>query len=323
MEKVSIIVPIYNVEKYLKECLDSIINQTYKNIEILLINDGSPDNSKKIMEYYKKKDDRILCYYKENGGLSDARNFGLDKATGNYITFVDSDDYIDRNYIEKLYNQIKKDNSKISQCGFYDITDKGNILKSTFYKTIKKINKLDYIYQTYDKYNGENVVTWNKMYDKSIFDDIRFPYGKIHEDEFVIHKIIDKVDFISIVNEPLYYYRKNENSIMGKKYSIKRLDIIDAFEIKIKFYEENNYDILIINKVKEFYIEILLTTYINSRKYISNKKINKNIANKIKFLRKNFKISNRKLRIKISMFYISPTLYYNIIQLRKKIERKK
>ena len=131
---ISIIVPIYNVEKYLKQCIESIISQTYRNIEIILVDDGSPDNCGKICDEYSQKDKRIIVLHKENGGLSDARNKGIDIAKGDYLTFVDSDDFVNIDYIEKLYNSIKFNNTKLAQCGISKVDENNEIIEKLNYE---------------------------------------------------------------------------------------------------------------------------------------------------------------------------------------------
>ena len=191
---ISVIIPVYNVEKYLKICLESVVNQTYKNLEIIIVNDGSTDNSLNIMNKYKS-DKRVKIYSKENGGLSSARNYGIDNSHGEFISFIDSDDYISNDFIEKLYKQIKCDNSDISMCRY--IREEN---KFTHTYVAKKLNSEDVLekilYQ--DDQTLYSVAAWNKLYRKEIFNDIRYPYGKYNEDMFIICEIMKKVKQISI-----------------------------------------------------------------------------------------------------------------------------
>ena len=176
---VSIIVPVYNVEKYLSKCIEILINQTYTNIEILLINDGSTDNSKKICEQFKEKDSRIKLINKENGGLSDARNKGLQEAIGKYIAFVDSDDYVEKNYIETLYSLITKFNSEIAIADFRVIKGAKKIKEDetkeyciTPEKAIEEMLYSDFYY----------ISACSKLYKKELFENVEFPKGKMFED---------------------------------------------------------------------------------------------------------------------------------------------
>lgn len=244
-ELISIILPVYNVSKYLEECMKSIINQTYKNIEIIVVNDESTDGSDYICEKYKKLDNRIKVIHQKNQGLSAARNTGLNHCKGEYISFIDSDDYVKPDYIGKLYKSIKENNTKISVCGYTDLyTD--NTLKSA---GISEYNEL-LIGKKFLKDRGLNTVVWNKMYDASIWKKLRFDVGKLHEDLFIMHKIMYNEDIVSVVKEDLYIHRTRTDSITGKRFDIKRAnDIIEASENRLNFFR---------NKEQSFYCMCLL-----------------------------------------------------------------
>ncbi len=227
---VSIIVPVYNVEKYIKTCLDSIINQTYKNIEILLIDDGSTDNSGKICDEYSKKDKRIKVFHKENGGLSSARNYGIDRAKGDYLTFIDSDDTLELDYIEYLYNLIKKYNTDLSICPYIVIineTKKYDFGKKYSEETLSTEEALKRMLCE----EGFTVSACAKLYKKELFDDIRYPLNKLCEDNGTTYKIIMKCNKIAYGNESKYNYFKRPNSIMTSKFNMKRLDLIELTDI--------------------------------------------------------------------------------------------
>lgn len=228
---ISVIVPIYNVENYLRKCVDSIINQTYKNLEIILVDDGSPDNCGKICNEYAQHDSRVKVIHKENGGLSDARNAGIDMAEGEYLAFVDSDDYIAEDMIEKLYKQLMKDNSDMSLCSFKYFDESGDEILSRMDDSPIK-NEIITGEQAVNKLLENNpwyfVVACNKLYKKELFRGIRFPKGKIHEDEFVVHHLFYRCAKISCISEPLYHYLQRRNSISNGTVSVKRLDLIEA-----------------------------------------------------------------------------------------------
>ena len=233
---ISIIVPIYNVEKYLRRCIDSIINQTYKNLEVILIDDGSPDNCGKICDEYAQSDPRIKVIHKANGGLSDARNTGIDAACGQYIFFLDSDDWIDCKCIEKLNNLIKTRDADIAMCDFLPV----------FSEKIEQINTDYDIYEytnleALSEYIGKNyvqmVISWGKLFNKNLFADVRFPKGKYHEDEFTTHQLIYKSKKIVFTTEKLYFYLKRSDSITGSGYNLKKeLDFLEAYEKRAKFF---------------------------------------------------------------------------------------
>lgn len=239
-ELVSIVVPIYNVELYLTKCLDSLIKQTYQNIEIILVNDGSTDNSKQICLEYVNKDKRIKYIEKKNGGLSDARNVGIDNANGNYLVFVDSDDYVNVNFISNLYLNLKETNSDISVCSFKKVSDsyqdisicEENITKC--YSGKSKFNNL------YNDNADVTTVAWNKMYRKHLFTKIKYPKGKIHEDEFVIFDLLNNSSKIVYSSCEYYYYLQRDNSITAT-YNIKRTDKLTALKGRMKSFEKLGY----------------------------------------------------------------------------------
>ena len=208
MTEVSIIVPVYNVEKYLENCIQSILNQTFKNFELILVDDGSTDNSGKICDIYEKKDSRIKVIHKDNGGLSSARNAGIDIAGSKYIGFVDSDDSIHPKMYEVLYNLIEKYKSDISCCNYkytYDISNQNH--EELNLNEVIEMSNIESIEKLYDKDLGVKlVVAWNKLYHKRLFDNIRYKVGRLHEDEFMAHRILYNSKKITYVDNELYYY---------------------------------------------------------------------------------------------------------------------
>ncbi len=234
-ELISVIIPVYKVEKYLRKCLDSIINQTYKNLEIILVDDGSPDACPQICDEYEKNDDRIKVIHKENGGLSSARNAGLDKCTGEYIAFIDSDDYVDKTYIEKLYKAAKDNNAQIAICSFFYTDETGKIWKGDKLdnKVVSGDEKMDLVYFYLKNYI---VVAWGKIYHKSIWKNLRFPVGRIAEDLFVCDVTFINANAVCFIDEYLYFYLQRSDSIMGKiinKGSKQALDVIEAYKERL------------------------------------------------------------------------------------------
>ena len=225
---ISVIVPIYNVEQYLDKCINSILNQTYHNLEIILVDDGSPDNCGSICDQYSVMDQRVKVIHKQNGGLSDARNAGLDMANGDFIAFVDSDDTIMPEMMEKLYERIVVDRSDMALCGCKRVNKKGEILLEFFLpdNVLTGFGALEASYE----YNGFLFsLTWNKLYKKHLFQHIRFPVGKYHEDEYTTYLIIDQCSRVSIIRQAFYIYLyQRDDSIMQEAYSVRRLDGIEA-----------------------------------------------------------------------------------------------
>lgn len=244
-EIVSVIVPVYNVERYLWQCIQSILLQSYDNLEIILVDDGSPDNCGKMCDEFAATDIRIKVIHKQNGGLSDARNVGIEMATGKYITFVDSDDYIMPDMINRLLNVAKNENVDIVQCGY-------RRTKNNFYteKSFGQVTNSKYIVYSDNKMTAYlkdciiTTVTWGKIYKTSLFDKIRFPKGRLHEDVFTTYKIIHEAHTVAIIDYVGYIYRINENSITAAPFSLKKMDSIYG-KLKQADFIHKNYPMLI------------------------------------------------------------------------------
>ena len=240
-ELVTIVVPVYKVEKYIDRCIKSILNQTYKNLEIILVDDGSPDNCGKICENYAQKDKRIKVVHKENGGLSDARNAGISISNGKYISFIDSDDYIDPEYIELLYKTIKKDKSDMAISSHKVIYENGTVLeKATKEESILKPKEvLKRI--LYD--DGIDLSAWAKLYKIELFKEIRYPKGRLFEDAATTYKLVDKCEKISIISRSTYNYIIRGNSITNVNFSEKKMDLIISTEEMCKYVKKKYPDL--------------------------------------------------------------------------------
>lgn len=221
---ISIIVPFYNVEEYLEPCLLSIKNQTYKNIEVILVNDGSVDNSINICEKIISEDNRFKLFNKPNGGISDARNFGIEKATGEYISFIDSDDEVTTDYIQYLYELIVKYNTKISVTAH---TINNNDSKFIFhgFSSERKITQKEAL-KSILLDNGVDLSPWGKIYKKDLFDNIKYPTGFIFEDTATTYKLIYKCDFVACGNESKYFYKIRSKSITTCVNFLQKMDLI-------------------------------------------------------------------------------------------------
>ena len=202
MEKdlISVIVPVYKVEKYLEKCIESIIKQTHTNLQIILVNDGSPDNCGKICDEYAKKDSRIEVIHKINGGLSDARNVGINRANGRYIGFVDSDDYIKEDMYEKLINLIKEYDADISICNLYDVIDGKKYVRNNE-NGIQEYSRLEILKEVLLDKNIQSYA-WNKLYKKELFDEIKYPIGKKYEDIGTTFYVFEKCNKIVVTSKP-------------------------------------------------------------------------------------------------------------------------
>lgn len=231
MPKVSVIVPVYNVEKYIEKCLDSLVNQTLKDIEIIIVNDGSKDNSIKIINKYLSNHKNIVYLEKQNGGLSDARNYGMKYAKGDYIAFLDSDDYVDKTIYEKMYNKAIQENADFVECDFYWVYPN------------KKKEDVGYIYKNKkEMLTYARVVAWNKLIKREIIKE-KFPLKLNYEDVEFFYKLIPNINRFSFVKEPLIYYIQREDSIVNKQnYKTGQIfnvlnNVLDYYK-KMKIYDE-------------------------------------------------------------------------------------
>lgn len=231
-ELISVVVPIYNMEKYLNKCVDSILNQTYSNIEILLIDDGSTDLSVKICDEYMKIDSRIKVFHKKNGGLSDAKNFGIKKASGKYVAFVDSDDWIENNMYENMYYKLKDTKSNIVVCGRYIEYENGE-KKEWYNKNEIIMNKEQALIYLNSFYNFD-MSSCDKLYEKSLFDNIEFPYGKKCEDAYTTYLLFNKADRVTYIPKCFYHYFQRSGSISRNEKI--NMDYIYAAEEQLEFF---------------------------------------------------------------------------------------
>lgn len=240
-ELVSVIIPVYNVEAYLRECVDSIVNQTYKNLEIILVDDGSTDNSGKMCDEYAKKDNRIKVFHKTNGGQSDARNFGIEVATGDYLYFLDSDDAVPKCAIKKLVDCCKRESADVSFSGI-----------KRFARNLPNMQQYDASSLTLNEIETIRKMLLNdgcghepvaKLYKKTIWENERFPKGQIYEDYATLYKVISKCEKIVHLKESLYWYRIRTGSTMHSKLTSKNMQLLDIADEVTKYLKENVPDV--------------------------------------------------------------------------------
>lgn len=240
MPQISVIVPVFKVEKYIHRCVDSILNQTFTDFELILVDDGSPDNCGVICDEYAAKDSRVVVIHQENGGLSAARNAGIDWSFANsdsqWLSFIDSDDWVHREYLERLYTVAIDNNVSVSVCAYTEVkdfctptdmpSDKAQCIKSeTFWV----------------EYATHATIAWGKLYKKECFKSIRYPVGKIHEDEFVTYRILFAEKEIAFLDNLLYFYFSNEAGITKSPWIPKRLDSIEAISEQICYMKKNRF----------------------------------------------------------------------------------
>lgn len=262
---ISIIIPVYKVEKYLEKCIESVLKQTYTNLQIILVDDGSPDNCGKICYEYAKKDSRIEVIHKANGGLSDARNVGISKAKGRYIGFVDSDDYIKEDMYEILLNLIKKYDADVSICNLYDVID-GNECIRNKENGIREYSRIDILKEILLDKNIQSYA-WNKLYKKELFDEIKYPIGKKYEDIGTTFYLFEKCNKIVVTSEPEYYYLKRADSLVN---NVTESTILDYTEIIIQRYLYIKQNIKELRKYNNYYLAKTLITAHNDIENLEN-----------------------------------------------------
>ena len=242
---ISIIIPVYNVEKYLERCIESVISQTYKNLEIILVDDGSTDSSGKLCDEFAQKDDRIKVIHKKNGGISDARNVGIEQVTGKYVGFADSDDYLEKDMIETLYNLSVKHDADISIVSYYEmynnklisVRDSGKLEILDRVEAIREL-LIDTKIQSY---------AWNKLFKRELFEGLEFPKGRNFEDIATTLLLFEKSEKVVLLEKPKYYYLRRDNSIVGTRNAKTYLDYLDVIYDKYCYLKDKYPEIELYN----------------------------------------------------------------------------
>lgn len=238
MELISVIVPVYKVEDYLDKCVQSIVDQTYEKLEIILVDDGSPDACGSICDAWAQMDSRIRVVHKENGGLSDARNAGMEVATGEYIAFVDSDDWVTADFLDKLYAALQQDNSDIAACGVQMVWEDDTpscMLTHDFNGVLTRDEAQEALLE--ESHLLQPV--WYKLYRRKVVEGIPFQVGKYHEDAFWSYQVIGRAQKVSVCSDVGYFYLQRGGSIMGEAYSLRRLDAVEAACERQEYLHEN------------------------------------------------------------------------------------
>lgn len=319
---ISVIVPVFNVNRYLKKCVDSITSQSFSNLEIIIVDDGSTDDSGKIADELQQNDGRIRVFHKPNGGLSSARNFGIDVAKGRYLAFVDSDDYLEHDFLKELYCELKYNNAEISICGVNYVLENGKRYEK--HNKGKRI-KMNFREAFQDMCCGNNfdMAVWNKLFDASLFSNIRFPVGKLSEDYYILYKLIEKANVISFTPLHLYNYLQRKNSISNNKKI--NFDFLYAALEQLEYIEK---------KYKELYEYALFATcssYLTVYDFHLKSKVkptqnfvreSKNYINKnLKYLiERKFNFPDKK-RFQFRLFVFSKKLYDLVFITYRKVRR--
>lgn len=323
---ITIIIPIYQVEKYLRKCLDSVLNQTYKNLEIILIDDGSKDNSSQICEEYKKKDTRIKVIHKNNEGTAEARNDGLKIATGKYIGFVDSDDYIKSDMYQILHENMIKTNADISICNMIQVKENSNI--DSIENITNKQNLIQYNKEEALKLLIENEIIksypWDKLFKKEILEGIQFPKGKKMEDLAIMYKILEKATNIVYTDKIEYYYLQRSNSTLGN-INLKLTEdlwyfITERYQYMMQHYPELK-ETLDLDRVKYILIYHKNFCIINEKQKYNQKRLVKEYD----FFKENFKKYKNSIyynitlmqKLEYNLLYISRKAFWNYYKLKR------
>ena len=240
MSLVSIIVPIYNVAPYIEKCVTSLLTQTHTELEIILVDDGSPDDCPSICDAFAAKDSRVCVIHQKNGALSAARNTGIEAATGDYLAFVDGDDFVSPDYIEVMLNACLEHNVKMAACGYWEYYSEERNTAVAVDETVVLYAE-EAIRDIFTMKNRVQVMAWNKLYARELFEntEIRYPVGRIHEDVFTTYRFCAAAEKLVCVNKPCYYYVQRAGSIISHNFSPKRLQLLDAVNSIQPFVERH------------------------------------------------------------------------------------
>lgn len=253
---ISVIVPVFNVDKWISRCIKSILIQNFTNFELILVNDGSTDDSLEICKFFQKQDPRVNIIDKKNGGLSDARNYGIASAKGKYLVFVDGDDYVQPTYLNELLKGIKETNADVAMCEYNLVDEKGNFIKLEKFnepETVTSFSGRDLLKYKYKPFGAPNIVAWNKIYKKELFEKIRYDKGRYYEDEYILVPLFWNIEKVCLIRKPLYNYVQRNNSIMSSPLTLKKIrDKNDINLERIAFFKNKNDDLLYELAIKEY-----------------------------------------------------------------------
>lgn len=330
MDFISIIVPIYNAEKFIKRCVESIIRQSYPLLEIILVDDGSTDYSPMICEEMSEKDTRIKVVHQKNNGVSSARNTGIQMSTGQYIMMVDSDDYLYERTVELMLREIKKNEADLAICGFERGTDESFTFQVDLSLESSVINNREALNRIYkNNYCAlQYVAPWAKLYTRKLFENMRYPEGKIFEDIYLTHHILYKCKRIAVLPQKMIYYSFYDESLMNKPFHLGKLDYLEALKERINFFEKCGFDELH-DVAYDEYLHSLIWEYSRTRDILHDKKAMNKIAGLFKEIYKKWHSSKRYPRETawyLKAFAINPEIivwYWKVNSVFEKIWRKK
>lgn len=314
----SIIVPVYRAEQYLVKCIESILNQTFDDFELILIDDGSPDKSGEICDIYARKDSRIKVIHKQNGGASSARNAGLEIAKGEYIGFVDSDDWIHKEMYYTMYQLAKERRADIVQCRFKEIfkEEEDEEIQDA---VVHEYTPLEAMQKIYGELGITTIIVCNKIYNRKLFEKNRFEEGRICEDEIIIHELLKDTNKVVDIEQELYYYMQTSNSVMRSMFSIKKMDYLLALERRLVFFKEIGDKDLIENTWLSYGNTLIYIYYEMWKNKLKNPRIKILIKQKYKICYmdiKDNKKANIREKIKFRLFRYVPQICCRVVNLK-------
>lgn len=319
---ISVIVPVYNVEKTLERCIDSIVTQSYSDLEIILVNDGTQDSSRDICEEYKKKDSRIIIVDKENGGLSSARNCGLDICSGEYISFIDSDDWIEQDFYRTLINNMVKYECDIVISNTFNIDEEGRRWRPYKAESGMYLGEEALKCNLGCGYPCDDVV-WNKLYKKELWEEIRFPFGRIHEDTFVMAKVMSRAKRVYFDDTISYFYLQRGDSIAHQSFNKKSIDKFDAYAEVAQYIYANflQYYNLIVKKMINCGISVLINMHLYRERFGDFYQEKKRIIDILCEVSKSTKVSMKQIG---SIFLIRnfPFCIVELYKIRKRLQKR-
>lgn len=319
---ISVIVPVYNVEKYLERCVDSILDQSYRDFELILVDDGSTDTSGMICDKLRERDERIRVIHQKNGGLSAARNKGLSEAKGEYFTFVDSDDFLDKSFLETLYKNAGKYEADVSVCGYRPVWEnprKNKKQQGCKNDEVRLYTGKEAVHEIVSKSRTCMITAWGKLYHHSLRDHLFYPEGKLHEDEFVTYKVFYSSKKVVETEKENYCYFQRDSSIMNG-YNIKRLDKIEALKEAVEFFEEKKEKELVMQARKRYLINIQIAWYRVNVFLPEQKEVLEELKKKWQEVYQENRTEIRRIcgfvdKVAIGVFSFSPRLYGWIARL--------
>ena len=314
----SVIIPIYNVEKYLDKCILSVINQTYTNLEIILVDDGSKDASRLICDKYAKQDNRIIVIHKENAGLSSARNKGLDVAKGEYIAFLDSDDYISEEMYEKLIDVIEFNNCDIAACAVQSVLENGQVINKINYdNSLSLLSMPEVITDLYGQTKVRFEV-WNKVFTRQIIGKTRFILGQIYEDVNFDRLVFTRITKYGFLNTPLHFYLTKREGNTNSYFSEKKLNIYNELDKFIETVKELNLSEDIVERFEKIKLNFCMSHILAIKEYKVTKEVKDFLKQKFKELKRKNKNNKYVSKIPVLVFSFSPRLYKKLVKIKAK-----